>query len=241
MKNKRSLFVMMGIAAIVILFIAFKALGPVINPSAEILSKSEVKTLVEERYNGQITEIILKNNQYVIEMDRNEMNYEIKLDAENGEVISFTKKSNIASNKANPEQAEPKPLAKPLTENEIKEKILSEFPGELVQFIKINEQGKSQYKVIVQGKGKKTILKVDAQTGEILLQKSETEATVIITEDEAIQIALKEVKGQINDVDLESDDNIHYYLIEIDTSYDREATVQIHGITGEVLSITWDD
>lgn len=174
----------MGIAAIVILFIAFKVLGPVINPSAEILSKSEAKTLVEERYNGQVTEIILKNNQFDIEMDRNEMNYEIKLDAENGEVISFTKKSNISSNNTDSEQVEPNPPAKPITENE---------------------------------------------------------ATVIITEDEAIQIALKEVKGEINDVDLESDDNIHYYLVEIDTTDDREATVQINAITGEVLSITWDD
>lgn len=235
---------MMSVAAIVILLIVIKALGPVLNPSAETLSKSDAKSLVEERYNGQVTEIVLKNNHYVIEMDRDEMNYELKLDAEKGEVISFTKKgnSNGASDTLDPEQTEiiPQP-AESLTENEIKEKILLEYPGELVQFIKLNEQGKSQYKVIVQGKGKKHILKVDAQTGEILFHKAENKATVIITEEEAVQIASKQVKGQISDVDLETDDNLHYYLVEIDTSDDREATIQIHAITGEVISITWDD
>lgn len=230
----------MSIAAVVILFIVFKALSPVLNPAAETLSKSDAKALVEDRYNGQVKEIVLENNQYVIAMDRNEINYELKLDAENGEVIFFTKKSNWngISDQSDPEQPE---SAKTLTEIEIQEKILSEIPGELVQFIKINEQGKSQYKVIVQGEGKKTILKVDAQTGEILLQKSDIEATVIITEHEAIQIALKQVKGQLNDIELETDDNLPYYLVEIDTNDEREATVQIHAITGEVLSITWDD
>lgn len=242
MKNKRTLWISILFFALVFLFIGFKAFGPQLSTSAETLSKEEAKTLIEERYDGVVTDIVLKNNLYVMEMDRKETNYEIKLDAENGEVISFSKKGASANKESSTEQKVPdSSQVQSLTEIELKKKLLSEVPGELVLFMKINEQGKDLYKVIIKGKEKKTILKADPATGEILFQKSEKEAKVIITEDEAIKIALKQVKGQINDVDLETDDYLNYYLVEIDTQDEREATVQIHAITGEVLSITWDD
>lgn len=238
MKNKRYFWGLISVAAVIILAIVFKVSFPVLNPSAETLSESEAKTLVEDRYDGQVTEIVLKNNQYVMQLVRDGINYGLKLDAEYGEVISLTKQSTLNGD-SNKEPIPPQ--VNSLTENAMKQKVLSEFPGELVLFIKLNEQGKSQYKAIIKQDGKRTIIKVDAQTGEILFQKSENEAAVIISEDDAVQIALNQVKGQINDVDLETEDNLNYYLVEIDTSDKQEATVQIHAITGEVLSITWDD
>ena len=62
-----------------------------------------------------------------------------------------------------------------------------------------------------------------------------------ITEQDASDIALKQVKGKVEDVDLKESDGLKYYLVEIESEQDQEATVQIHSITGEVLSITWDD
>ncbi|GIN91014.1 PepSY domain-containing protein [Siminovitchia terrae] len=34
---------------------------------------------------------------------------------------------------------------------------------------------------------------------------------------------------------------MYYYLVEVERDKEKEATVQINAITGEVLSITWDD
>lgn len=65
-----------------------------------------------------------------------------------------------------------------------------------------------------------------------------------ITEREAIQIALKKVKGtveEIDDVDFEIENGQPYYYIEIETTNDIEYEFQIHAITGEIRSIEIDD
>src|SRR5699024_2848866 len=62
-----------------------------------------------------------------------------------------------------------------------------------------------------------------------------------ISEKEAIQIALNTVKGEVDDVDLERSNGQLYYFIEVETTEDTEAEIQIHAITGEVISIEWDD
>ncbi|RWZ51399.1 hypothetical protein EQV77_16715 [Halobacillus fulvus] len=62
-----------------------------------------------------------------------------------------------------------------------------------------------------------------------------------ISEQEARSIALEQVTGTIDDVDFEQSNGQSYYLIEMERDDDLEATVQIHAITGEVLSVTWDD
>ncbi|MFK4997302.1 PepSY domain-containing protein [Bacillus sp. N9] len=64
-----------------------------------------------------------------------------------------------------------------------------------------------------------------------------------MTKAEAIEIALATVQGQVDDVDLEESNGLSYYLVEIELENDdeREATVHINAITGEVVTITWDD
>src|SRR5699024_1039972 len=61
------------------------------------------------------------------------------------------------------------------------------------------------------------------------------------SEKKAIQIALDTVKGEVDDVDLERSNGQLYYFIEVETAEDTEAEIQIHAITGEVISIEWDD
>lgn len=72
-------------------------------------------------------------------------------------------------------------------------------------------------------------------------QQEEEEPPKNITSEEAIQIALDTVYGEVDDVDLEDEDGQLYYFIEIETGDDLEAEIQIHAISGEVISIEWDD
>jgi len=63
-----------------------------------------------------------------------------------------------------------------------------------------------------------------------------------LTEQEAITIAKSKVAGEVEDIDIGQSGGVSYYLIEIENDEaDREATVQINAISGEVMSITWDD
>jgi uncharacterized membrane protein YkoI len=62
-----------------------------------------------------------------------------------------------------------------------------------------------------------------------------------ITEQEAIGIALEKMAGTVEEVDLEESNGISYYLVEIEANDQQEATIQVHSITGEIISVTWDD
>lgn len=62
-----------------------------------------------------------------------------------------------------------------------------------------------------------------------------------ITEQEAIKIALKQIPGTLEEIELEESNGISYYLVEIEGNDQQEATIQVHSITGEIMSVTWDD
>lgn len=70
---------------------------------------------------------------------------------------------------------------------------------------------------------------------------SNEEPTSQITEQEAIGIALEKMAGTVEEVELEESNGVSYYLVEIEANDQQEATIQVHSITGEVISITWDD
>lgn len=69
----------------------------------------------------------------------------------------------------------------------------------------------------------------------------EEETETLLTEAEAEQIGLSEVSGEVDDVDYEQDGSTPFYLVEIEQEDGPEAVVQIHAITGDVMSVTWDD
>lgn len=73
------------------------------------------------------------------------------------------------------------------------------------------------------------------------VKEPEKEPVRNITEKEAIQIALKMVSGEVDDVDFKVKNGQPYYFIEIETADDWEAEIQIHAISGKVINIEWDD
>jgi uncharacterized membrane protein YkoI len=91
----------------------------------------------------------------------------------------------------------------------------------------------------------KTNLTIDATNGKILSKTNESVNPVNppkqISEAEAGEIAVKQVKGEVDGITLHSSKGQTYYLCEVNTADGREATVQVHAITGNVMSVAWDD
>ena len=91
-----------------------------------------------------------------------------------------------------------------------------------------------------------TKVTVDAITGNIISEvvKETTGENALITKEQAIKIALGQLKNEqvdeVDDVSYEKTEDGGYYLIEIDTKDDREATFQIHAISGKIMSVTWE-
>lgn len=65
-------------------------------------------------------------------------------------------------------------------------------------------------------------------------------SNVLLTEQQAIELALKEVPGEIDSVDYVKTTDGGNYLIEVEQG-NNEILIQIHAITGKILSIQYDD
>lgn len=70
--------------------------------------------------------------------------------------------------------------------------------------------------------------------------KERSPSREMLTETEAIEIALTEVNGRIDNVEIDEEDGLIIYEVEIEVAADEEATVIINAYTGDVLSVTFD-
>ncbi|MBV7504010.1 PepSY domain-containing protein [Bacillus sp. sid0103] len=236
MKKKTWLWLLISfLFLITVFYINWQKFG-ISNASADILSKQEAQNLVRERYQGKINQIKLADGQYHIEFEKQDHFYRIKLDAVSGKVLSFTQ----TGTKSPPLNPPPVPT---LSEEEIIKIILSAADGTLTSLEKIVNGDQTIYKAEVKKGNKQTSLTVDASTGKILSSNSTTikESSKKLTEAEAKKIAQKQVSGSVDHIWLESNGKATYYLVKIKTNDNREAIVQIHAITGNVMSVSWDD
>ncbi|MFC0274410.1 PepSY domain-containing protein [Metabacillus herbersteinensis] len=237
MKKRLMLSLAGGIC--VVLFILFIIQQFVLKPvsTTELLSEQEVREMIVSKYSGNITEVQRNEDLFKIELDRPSGLYEIRVDAKNGEIVSLKRmKENEADNRDIISQKE-------MSEEEIEGIVLSSVSG-TVETLKRQEENKSiTYTAIVKEENQRTTIKVDAKSGKILskVMNEVIEPSKRLTEQQATDIASKQVKGEIEDIELENINNTAYYLVEIETDDEREATIQIHAITGEVKSVTWDE
>lgn len=206
---------------------------------ADLITAAKAKEIVTEKYAGTIVDMSQADDSFTFTLEREQGMYEIVLDVNSGEIQSVKRTS--AAEK--PKNAESKDNW--LSEEDIKTKLSEQVTGTITSIEKVNNGDVPLYKVKVKDDERETVFTIDGQTGEI--EKSEPvkkeEPVKRLTEEQAIRIALKEVAGEIDDVDLKVVDGVTYYFVEVEVEAeeDKEAIVQIHAITGKVKSLTWED
>lgn len=62
-----------------------------------------------------------------------------------------------------------------------------------------------------------------------------------LTEDQAIAIALAEFPGEVEEVELEREDGILIYEVEIETADGGETEVEIDANSGEIIEVSLED
>ncbi|MGR9048755.1 PepSY domain-containing protein [Halobacillus faecis] len=144
--------------------------------------------------------------------------------------------------------------AEPLSESEIREKIQTQYNGEITDLTSMEDHYLATIK-LEEGIYEMTVSKVDGRISDMRTfenfkddeppvsseDQSENAQAPPITEEKAVAVALNEIEGDVDDVDFEAEGNPAFYLVEIERSGGVEATIQIHALTGEIMSITWDD
>ena len=116
----------------------------------------------------------------------------------------------------------------------------------IAERISLNTSGKTPvYEVKLSKDPKFTNVTIDAIAGKIISEtvKETTGENALITQEQAIKIALGQIKSEIvdevDDFSYEKTDDGGYYLIEIDTKIIAKATFQIHAISGKIMTVSW--
>ncbi|WP_080847647.1 PepSY domain-containing protein [Cytobacillus gottheilii] len=201
----------------------------------------EAKTLIANRYTGEISNIEEKDGEYVAQLNRENGQYQVSIDAYNGETRSLEKTGDNISNDP-PQQTDEKEVEEMVSEQQVSDQLKAS--GFTVNSLKIAALGEQQiYLAVVEKENQKSELEIDAKSGEILKTTPFEEDVKILTEEQAKDIALKTINGtmdDIDDIDFESINEQPYYLVEIETDDDREAVIQINAITGK-YTISWEE
>ncbi|MBM7094285.1 PepSY domain-containing protein [Bacillus sp. H-16] len=207
------------------------------------LSEDAIGDMLEERYDGEVKEIRSGNEQgediYQVELAAREGTYYIVVLAETGEILEMELLEHNEDGEGKDRQT--------LTVEEISERVLDSVDGDatILEVEQREEEGRAIYHVTVDQEGGTGTFELDAVSGEVLLytqEEDEPEQQEPISEDEAIEIALREFQGEVDDVDLEQKDGRLVYDIEIENDdTDVEADIIIDAYTGEVISVTFDD
>lgn len=178
---------------------------------AEALTKEAVEKVVLEQYPGEVIATTLLGDVYKMQLKTDTGLYALKVDSLNGEIVSLELLNKNVVSVVENKEIDTKNTA---TEGN------PPTSG-------TTENGSTTTKAPT----------VNTPTD----KKSKEEATKILTTEQAAALSTKHVDGTIDEIELRQSSKESYYLVEIDAADGREAVVQVHAITGVIMSVIWDD
>ncbi|QWI16513.1 hypothetical protein EXW48_11075 [Bacillus wiedmannii] len=206
----------------VLVSVAFVSQRIVSKQGEKILSEKQIQNIVSEQYPGKIKNMKLVNkgeqDVYKVNLLNEKGSYEIIVDAQSGN-IKRAKEISLKSNTITKEKAEEMALQK--VQGIIKQTILEKRNG-IEVFVIMIETNAAQ----------STIVEIEKTTGKIqLLQKQTTK----VTEQQAKEIAVQQVQGNVKGIRLEKKNEKNVYVIEIEKSANENVMVEIEEATGAYI------
>ena len=198
----------------------------------ETVSTDEIRDRIEQMYGGTVSNLILKNDQYIAKLERQNGLYEVTAEASKGTIMSIT-----LLEQPNVQQLTIK------SKESIQSIVSKEYKGTIERIVLSSNSETPFYSVDIAKDETLVTLTIDATTGTVLDSKEvqSTAEQALINKEQAITIAKTQLTGEVQYTTYENTSDGGYYLIEIESEDDREAVIQVHGVSGEVLSVTWDD
>ncbi|MBD7908730.1 PepSY domain-containing protein [Sporosarcina sp. Sa3CUA8] len=216
---------------------------------ADTIPSDSIKNQLETMYNGKVNDLLLQNDIYGATLTREGSVYAVRVDSETGNVLSMVleKPSTemAAKQEEVPEKAEKKKDEEDSKDQSSVEKTV-EVPAQPAAEA-TKPQPKTPKPAPVQPKPQPKPQQQQQQSQSQMkppVSKPAPQKTVLLTEQQAIQIALRQLKGEVDDVDFVETSEGGYYLVEIEIDVEDgpdQATYQIHAISGKIMSVTWDD
>ncbi len=140
------------------------------------------------------------------------------------------------------------PQAKYISKAKAQELALKQVSGKVVDIEFDYDDRTPHYEIEIKNAKEEVDLEVDAVTGNVTITEREpikkpktTKTTKFITKEKAIELAKAQLsgKGRVTDIELEHDDGVRYYEMELKHGK-IEYDVKIHAVTGEILKFERD-
>ncbi|MFJ8237687.1 PepSY domain-containing protein [Ureibacillus sp. NPDC094379] len=195
----------------------------------ELITIQEAAKKIEDLYGGSVESFEQKGNAFYMLLERNGLSYNLQVNAKTGDLLSITK--------------DPHSKTVIKTVEEVRSLLNAKKKGSILS-IKLQENEEApQYVVEASDQNTKKTIIVDAKTGEIVSEKvkepniTPPSSSTVISLERAKQIALLQLNGTVQSVTFKDTSDGGYYLVFVVGS-NMDATFEIHGISGKVLSVT---
>lgn len=227
----RKLKMLLTLAGCLSILVAF-AMLMIQTIDKKILSEADIKKIIAKDYNGNITNIDLINHKqdYTLTLENSNGIYQIIASSSSGQMKEMKQlKSYQKPNEKNAELQAEEVAVKKVKGTVIQKKEKSD------RFIFTIQSKKELYQVDVE---KDTFKVIEAEKKK---PTSKEKKLTKITVEEAIQIAVKEVGGTVDDADLETFSGMLVFEVELDLPDGREAEVLVNAYTGDIEGITYEN
>ncbi len=227
----RKMKMLLTLAGCLFILVAF-AMLMIQTIDQKILSEADIKKIIAKDYNGNITNIDLINHKqdYTLTLENSNGIYQIIASSSSGQMKEMKQlKSYQKPNEKNAELQAEEVAVKKVKGTVIQKKEKSD------RFIFTIQSKKELYQVDVE---KDTFKVIEAEKKK---PTSKEKKLTKITVEEAIQIAVKEVGGTVDDADLETFSGMLVFEVELDLPDGREAEVLVNAYTGDIEGITYEN
>lgn len=204
------------------------------------LDEAEAMERVTNLYGGEGEGAEISGNLIMVQFSNEEGKYNASVDRDSGKVTSvqLIEKTGPARN---------------VDEQQAEEIALGQAEGEIEGTVYSREL--NEYEIRVAGETQTAIIAISAETGEVMKISTEeiaepeppaeppaAEPDRVLSSEEAVTIAKQTLNGEVKEVEFIETADGGYYLVEIENDdSDQEATIQIHAIRGDTMTVDWDD
>lgn len=239
MKLRMKHVIAFGVALTAAGIIGMTLWQPALRAGNPVLTTQEAEQKILEQYPGKVEHTALENGHYKLSLQSRTGRYHVVINANTGEVESIKRLETFKD-----------PGHKTLQSREqVKSELQSSQDGHVDSLELTQKNGIQIYEALITNKnGSREEVKVDPYSGKTIskrpVEKSpakddEKKPVRLISEKQAMKAALTKISGTVDDVELRKDRNgVPYYLVEVERSDGREATVEVNAITGVVRSFT---
>ncbi|PAE99089.1 hypothetical protein CHH59_13335 [Shouchella clausii] len=207
----------------------------VMGTNDPLLTEEEVRQTVSAKYAGNIVSSELTHakgkEQYKIILEEDANTYVLFVDGATGKIEQLQQEKKNNDNQPNDGENQER-----ISKTDA-EKIASTEGNGIVESIDYDEKRNVYNLIVVKENSQRIEVDIDGVNGDVIRSKEKpVETGGQISVEEAKQIALEELNGTVVDSELDEEDGLLVYEIEIETD-SEEGTIVVNAFTGAIESV----